>query len=89
VNAAIDFFFILTCSFIPNGEHREYQAPSGCTNGSIDWNYPKEYIIVNFKMSSQDQYSVCLGENIGGDMFTLYDVSGHSRTSIPTGMSWF
>ncbi|XP_062615648.1 uncharacterized protein LOC134277332, partial [Saccostrea cucullata] len=76
---------ILPQGFIPDGDHREYQAPDGCKNGTIDWNYPKEYIIVKFKRESHDKFSVCIGENIGGDMFALYDVTGQGRHAIPAG----
>ncbi|XP_048753676.2 uncharacterized protein LOC125664923 [Ostrea edulis] len=90
IPVALPFLFGDECTispqgFIPDGEHREYQAPGGCTNGTVDWNYPKEYIIVNFKRGSHDKFSVCIGESIGGDMFRLYDITGHTRNSISQG----
>lgn len=72
--------------FIPDGEHREYVAPGSCKNGTIDWNYPKEFVIIHFKRESNAQYSVCLGESTGGYMFTLYDVTGDKKQAIPKGV---
>ncbi|XP_052713844.1 uncharacterized protein LOC128187441 [Crassostrea angulata] len=69
----------------PDGEHRDYVVPGSCTNGTIDWNYPKEYVIIHFKGEGHVQYSVCLGGNLGGDMFTLYDVTGDTKQAIPKG----
>lgn len=60
--------------------------PGSCTNGTIDWNYPKEYVIIHFKGEGHAQYSVCLGGNLGGDMFTLYDVTGDTKQAIPKGV---
>ncbi|XP_061198318.1 uncharacterized protein LOC133206386 [Saccostrea echinata] len=71
--------------FIPDGEHREYQAPDNCTKGAIYWKYPKEYIIVNFKIESPGNFSVCLSESIGGNMFSFYEITGDTRHSIPKG----
>lgn len=79
------FFF----RFIPDGEHRDYVVPGSCTNGTIDWNYPKEYVIIHFKGEGHVQYSVCLGGNLGGDMFTLYDVTGDTKQAIPKGVHSF
>lgn len=63
--------------------------PGSCTNGTIDWNYPKEYVIIHFKGEGHVQYSVCLGGNLGGDMFTLYDVTGDTKQAIPKGVHSF
>lgn len=75
----------LLLRFIPDGEHREYVVPKSCQNGTIDWNYPKEFIIVHFRRETHLKYSVCLGDSIGGNMFTLFDITGNTRQPIPKG----
>ncbi|XP_022337191.2 uncharacterized protein LOC111133272 [Crassostrea virginica] len=84
----LTFFFGDHCTvfpqgFIPDGEHREYVVPKSCQNGTIDWNYPKEFIIVHFRRETHLKYSVCLGDSIGGNMFTLFDITGNTRQPIP------
>ncbi|XP_048753675.1 uncharacterized protein LOC125664922 [Ostrea edulis] len=72
--------------FIPDGEHREYQVPVGCINGTIIWNYPKEYVIVYLVRETPNNFSVCLRPNLGGHNFTLVDTTRETQT-FPQG-SW-
>ena len=72
--------------FIPDGEHREYVVPKSCENGTIDWNYPKEFIIIHFRRETHLKYSVSLGDSIGGNMFTLFDITGNIRQPILKGL---
>ena len=50
-------------------------VPKNCHNGTFWWNYPQGTINLHFSNSNGLSMSVCLRDYLGGDIFTIHDVT--------------
>lgn len=53
----------------------DYTAVPGCMKGTIDWNYPHSSIRVHFHSDPLYPFQVCFTDNIGGDIWKLFDAT--------------
>ena len=52
--------------------------PKGCMNGTIRWDYPMGHGRVHFNNQHHTSMSVCIKDDLGGDIFTITDITNGS-----------
>merc|ERR1712137_207637 len=58
-------------------------VPSDCTNGTFRWDYPKGHTMVHFNNSMRTEAKICFGEDLGGDIFTIVDLTEGINVTLP------
>lgn len=75
------------CNLMPQGPRNKtstinVNVATSCHNGTFDWNYPQGTINLIFHNQNRLSMSVCLRDYLGGDVFTIHDITGGQFTPM-------
>ena len=63
-------------------------VPPNCHNGTFRWDYPQGTINLKFPKTNGLSVSVCLRDFLGGDIFTIHDITDEQFIPIEITDRW-